>query len=557
MKRYKYLPFLFHFAFFTVANAQTKTLVYAQELGTVDLKEYGYLAAFDSISQVSRHFLTEEAEFVPFELKYITRSNDCYALKVNIHNPLNESADIYTSSFFNDRVYVYEYDKVTGSFKEQKSLNGYLIPPEDRTVYYSQSSIVSIHLEANSNKTYFLIAENRTKQGKNVARASFKMGFLGYDLHTYRALYDLLSFVNIFMLGIVTILILYNLLIAIWLKDESMGYLVFYNFCYFCWIFFFGGMVIKFNLTDDLYFERNLRYLIPNTFLPLGYGLLFYKFLNLKNNFRFLGQILIVSAILHSILNFSSVFTDYEAVVQMVQILAPVIYISATLGSVLSYLKKHPFSEYFLVGSILMIIGVAVIIYGFSSPNLNYIYGHIFIEVTIFFEIIVFSIAVTNKVWLIKKQSVELAAEKGIILNELEKKNRQLVSFTTQQIEQNDALDKIKSKLSVKAAHTSISVKDFIREIDRVKSFDHNWDAFKVQFDNVNPNFFTILSRDHPKLTSNENRLCALLKMGLRRKEIAGVLGVSVRAVDKALERLKKKLNLNSEIRLPDYINTV
>ena len=536
--------------------ASGKLFVCKEEMGTVDLKEYAHLAVIDDISDLSQKFLTKQAKFAPFQLSSISGNHAGHVLKLSILNPGSEDVIIYTSSFFIDKVRVFEYDTTSGLFQEQNSVNGYLIPPQERTVYYSQSSIVPIYLQARSSKTYYIVTESHTQRGRNVSRASFKMGFIGYDQRTFHKVYDTLGFVNIFMVGVVTILILYNLLISIGLKDDSMIYLVFYNFCFFCWVFLFGGMVIRFNLTEDLNFERTLRYLVPNTLLPIGYCLLFYSFLKLRKNFRFLGAILIGATVLHSVFNILNIFIDHNALIQFIQILAPIIYSSALLASFLSFLKQSSLSGYFLVGSILMIIGLGVQIYGYSSPNLNYLYGHIFIEIVIFLEIVVFSIAVTNKLWLIKKRSIELAAEKSSIQNELERKNRELISFTTQQIVQNDRLDKVRTKLSKNGSVDPISLKEFTKEIDKMKNFDHNWEGFRFQFENVNPSFFKILSRKHPTLTPNESRLCALLKLGLKRKEIAGVLGVSIRAVDKALERLKKKLELSPEIRLFDYVNS-
>jgi DNA-binding CsgD family transcriptional regulator len=61
--------------------------------------------------------------------------------------------------------------------------------------------------------------------------------------------------------------------------------------------------------------------------------------------------------------------------------------------------------------------------------------------------------------------------------------------------------------------------------------------------------------RDFPTLTLNERRLCAFLKLQMTTKEIASLTGQSIRAVELARTRLRKKLQLtNSEINLYDFI---
>ena len=58
----------------------------------------------------------------------------------------------------------------------------------------------------------------------------------------------------------------------------------------------------------------------------------------------------------------------------------------------------------------------------------------------------------------------------------------------------------------------------------------------------------------HPGLTQNDLRICTLTRINLNTKEMASLLNVSVRGVEKSRYRLKKRLKLNAEDDLTEYI---
>ena len=76
---------------------------------------------------------------------------------------------------------------------------------------------------------------------------------------------------------------------------------------------------------------------------------------------------------------------------------------------------------------------------------------------------------------------------------------------------------------------------------------DDSWDQYKMHFEEVHPYFFKNLSYAFPELTSKDLRLCAYLKIGLDYKEIGTLLNISYAGIKKALNRLKKKMNLTEE----------
>ena len=70
---------------------------------------------------------------------------------------------------------------------------------------------------------------------------------------------------------------------------------------------------------------------------------------------------------------------------------------------------------------------------------------------------------------------------------------------------------------------------------------DDNWKTFKNIFTENYPIFYQNLSMSFNDLTESHLRLITLTKIGLTNNEIASLLGISIDAVKKSKQRLRKK----------------
>jgi hypothetical protein len=61
---------------------------------------------------------------------------------------------------------------------------------------------------------------------------------------------------------------------------------------------------------------------------------------------------------------------------------------------------------------------------------------------------------------------------------------------------------------------------------------------------------------EFPELTTNEEKHCMLIKAGLTYKEIAAMMDISINGVKIARNRLRKKLNIENDIKTSDFINS-
>ena len=62
--------------------------------------------------------------------------------------------------------------------------------------------------------------------------------------------------------------------------------------------------------------------------------------------------------------------------------------------------------------------------------------------------------------------------------------------------------------------------------------------------------------KQHPNLTENEKKLCALLRLDMTTKEIAAITHQNPSSIEVARTRMRKKMNLsNTEINLNSYLS--
>ncbi|MCK9205388.1 MAG: tetratricopeptide repeat protein, partial [Bacteroidales bacterium] len=143
---------------------------------------------------------------------------------------------------------------------------------------------------------------------------------------------------------------------------------------------------------------------------------------------------------------------------------------------------------------------------------------------------------------------------------ELEAKNKELVSFSLQLTTKNDLLNEI-SKISGKYYNDNVLNKSYFNDLTKIIedhiNVDKEWGQFKILFEKVHHGFFNKLKQDYPELTEHELRFCAYIKINLGTKEIARMLNISPDTVRKSKYRLKKKLRLNEDTYIEDFLRCI
>ena len=137
----------------------------------------------------------------------------------------------------------------------------------------------------------------------------------------------------------------------------------------------------------------------------------------------------------------------------------------------------------------------------------------------------------------------------------IESKNRELAISTMSMIKKNTLLGSIKDEL-INVNELS-EVKNVIRNIDKNINDSEDWTYFEEAFNNADKDFLKKIKELHPKLTPNDLRLCAYLRLNLSSKEISSLLNISPKSVEIKRYRLRKRMNLEHKTNLIGYILTV
>lgn len=147
--------------------------------------------------------------------------------------------------------------------------------------------------------------------------------------------------------------------------------------------------------------------------------------------------------------------------------------------------------------------------------------------------------------------------EKRMARETLDLKERELTNVTMLSYEKNELLQQIGDQIGKIGNKVDDRILPDLKEIKRtIKSniSDETWHSFTYHFEQVHPEFFNKLKVQFGDLSQNDLRLCAYIKVGLNNKVIAQMGNITLAAVKKNINRVKKKLNIGPDDSLRDFI---
>lgn len=145
------------------------------------------------------------------------------------------------------------------------------------------------------------------------------------------------------------------------------------------------------------------------------------------------------------------------------------------------------------------------------------------------------------------------------IESELRHVNNLLAASTMNLVVKNEFMENIKeairqAKMTDKVEDKQRALERIIKEIDTTLKVQEDWKQFEHHFDRVHGDFLSRLTSQFLDLTPGEQKLCAFLRLKMDTKEIANLMGISLRGVEVARYRLRKKLGLDSHQNLSKFI---
>ncbi len=143
---------------------------------------------------------------------------------------------------------------------------------------------------------------------------------------------------------------------------------------------------------------------------------------------------------------------------------------------------------------------------------------------------------------------------------DIQQKDCQISSSVLLLSNKNDILHQIDDTVREFYADGKVNA-EFVKRINELVGNslkgDDEWSRFKKHFDSVHPGFFTKLKEMAPELTENDLRLCAYIRIGMRAKEIASMLQVTSASVNTHRYRLRKKLGLDKDASLDNFVRDI
>lgn len=163
-------------------------------------------------------------------------------------------------------------------------------------------------------------------------------------------------------------------------------------------------------------------------------------------------------------------------------------------------------------------------------------------------------------------QKEALEAEKELIKMRNDKlrlsiklKNKELVNSTYETIHKNEILIQLINELKeisnkVTSEENKHQLRMMLKRIRKEINNDKQWQVFETNFENVHEEFLKRIKIAYSDLTPRELKLCAYLRMNKSSKEVSLLMNISVRGVEISRYRLRKKLDLNREMNLTEFI---
>jgi len=149
--------------------------------------------------------------------------------------------------------------------------------------------------------------------------------------------------------------------------------------------------------------------------------------------------------------------------------------------------------------------------------------------------------------------------ERKRLSEELKLKSKELASTTMGSIRKNEVLISIKEELSAQKAALGKDYPDkyynrICSIIDSQLGSEADWAMFEKNFDNIHENFFSTLRERYPSLTDTDLRFCAYLHLNLTSKDIASLMNISLKGVEAARSRIRKKIQLPQNQSLTSFM---
>lgn len=157
-----------------------------------------------------------------------------------------------------------------------------------------------------------------------------------------------------------------------------------------------------------------------------------------------------------------------------------------------------------------------------------------------------------------KGLKARLEKEQMVQKEKMESKLREITSYSLLLSHKNQVLNQILEASESITSRAELKVKQKISAIvhENVRT-DNDWNDFMIHFDKVHPSFFEKTKELYPNISENDLLLVAYIRIGIPTKQIAQMLNVTPESIRTSRYRLKRKMGIDKDANLYDFIRNI
>lgn len=164
---------------------------------------------------------------------------------------------------------------------------------------------------------------------------------------------------------------------------------------------------------------------------------------------------------------------------------------------------------------------------------------------------------VAQNVRILEQERIISEQQKQLLKNELDLKSKELASMALEAGYKDQVIENLRETITGQRRKGQLDS----REIDNlIKTINSNidkrefWEIFQNNFDLIHENFFRNLRQRFPELTPTDLKFCALMRLNMSTKDIASFTHLTIRGVETARYRIRRKLNLDSKDSIVQFL---
>ena len=158
-------------------------------------------------------------------------------------------------------------------------------------------------------------------------------------------------------------------------------------------------------------------------------------------------------------------------------------------------------------------------------------------------------------VWLYQRSKIRQLRQ----AEKIREQKQKLLELSLRMQQKGELLKKLKddmAELEEQLPGLPLSLRQKVEKTYRdVLNLDEDWRLFDIYLGDMHKGFYDVLKKQCPELTDNDLRMCSLVRMRFSNKEISQLLFVSLDTVKSQRYRIRKKLGLNREENLADFLS--